>query len=353
MSVSQPIRLTELASCAGCAAKIGADILAQVVGPLRKSNVPPQLLIGLDAIDDAAVYRVNEQQAIISTADFFPPVVDDPYTFGTIAATNAMSDVYAMGGQVLMAINLVAWPENLDTSILSEVLRGGMEAVEKAGGVIAGGHSISDDEPKYGLAVTGIVHPDHILTKGGAKAGDVLVLSKPLGTGLMTTAQKQGRVHEEDMAAAVQSMTRLNRRASEILVQAGQGVHAATDITGFGILGHAWEMAAQSLTSMRFDYEALPLLPRIRHYAELGCIPGGTGRNKRSLQDHVHFGDHLGNIDQAILYDPQTSGGLFAAIDPNLWPALSEQKDVTFWRIGEVTEQVSNQDLIVLGVDVS
>jgi len=351
MSVSQPVRLTELASCAGCAAKIGADILAQVVSPLRQSIVPPQLLIGLDAIDDAAVYRVNEQQAIISTADFFPPVVDDPFTFGAIAATNALSDVYAMGGQVLMAINLVAWPENLDTGILSEVLSGGMKIVEQAGGVIAGGHSISDDEPKYGLAVTGMVHPDHILTKGGAKPGDVLVLSKPLGTGLMTTAQKQGKVREEDMAAAIRSMTRLNRRASEILVQMGPGVHAATDITGFGILGHAWEMAAQSLTSMRFDFEALPLLPNIRHYAELGCIPGGTGRNKRSLQAHVHFGDHLGEIDQAILYDPQTSGGLFAAIDPALWPTLSEQNDVTFWRIGEVTELVGNQDLIVLGVE--
>ncbi len=194
MSVTQPIRLTELASCAGCAAKIGADILAQVVGPLRQSNVPPQLLIGLEAIDDAAVYRVNEQQAIISTADFFPPVVDDPYTYGAIAAANALSDVYAMGGQVLMAINLVAWPENLDTSILSEVLRGGMKIVEQAGGVIAGGHSISDNEPKYGLAVTGMVHPDHILTKGGARPGDILILSKPLGTGLMTTAQKQGKV---------------------------------------------------------------------------------------------------------------------------------------------------------------
>ena len=351
MSVSRPVRLTELASCAGCAAKIGADILAQVVSPLRQSNVPAQLLIGLDAIDDAAVYRVNAQQAIISTADFFPPVVDDPYTFGAIAATNAMSDVYAMGGQVLMAINLVAWPENLDTAILSEVLRGGMEAVEQAGGVIAGGHSISDDEPKYGLAVTGMVHPDHILTKGGAKPGDVLVLSKPLGTGLMTTAQKQGKVREEDMAAAIQSMTRLNRRASEILVQAGAGIHAATDITGFGILGHAWEMAAQSLTSMRFDYNALPLLPNVRHYAELGCVPGGTGRNKRSVQAHVHFGDHLGEIDQAILYDPQTSGGLFAAIDPSLWSELSQQKDVTFWRIGEVTEQVSNPGLIVLEVE--
>src|SRR6266581_6172552 len=331
MSVSQPVRLTELASCAGCAAKIGADILAQVVSPLRQSIVPPQLLIGLDAIDDAAVYRVNEQQAIISTADFFPPVVDDPFTFGAIAATNALSDVYAMGGQVLMAINLVAWPENLDTGILSEVLRGGMKIVEQAGGVIAGGHSISDDEPKYGLAVTGIVHPDHILTKGGARPGDVLVLSKPLGTGIMTTAQKQGKVREEDMAAAVQSMTRLNRRASEILVQAGPGVHAATDITGFGILGHAWEMAAQSLTSMRFDYKALPLLPNIRHYAELGCIPGGTGRNKRSLQAHVHFGDHLGEIDQSILYDPQTLGGPFSSIGSAVVAALFKTEEVNFW----------------------
>jgi selenide,water dikinase len=261
-----------------------------------------------------------------------------------------MSDVYAMGGQVLMAINLVAWPENLDTDILSQVLRGGMEAVERAGGAIAGGHSISDNEPKYGLAVTGIVHPDHILTKGGAKPGDVLVLSKPLGTGLMTTAQKQGRVHEEDMAAAIQSMTRLNRSVSELLVQAGSRVHAATDITGFGILGHAWEMAAQSLTNMRFHYEALPLLPNIRRYAELGCIPGGTARNKRSLQAHVRFGEHIGKIDQAILFDPQTSGGLFAAIDPSLWLELSEQTEVTFWCIGEVTEPVNDLDSIVLDV---
>lgn len=350
MSVSQPIRLTELASCAGCAAKIGADILAQVVSPLRQGFVPTQLLIGLDAIDDAAVYQVNDQQAIISTADFFPPVVDDPYTFGAIAATNAMSDVYAMGGQVLMAINLVAWPENLDTAILSEVLRGGMEAVERAGGAIAGGHSIADEEPKYGLAVTGIVHPDHILKKGGAKPGDVLVLSKPLGTGLMTTAQKQGKVREEDMAAAVQSMTQLNRKASEVLVQARSRVHAATDITGFGILGHAREMAAQSFTSMRFEYESLPLLPHVRHYAELGCVPGGTARNRRSLQGHVRFADHLGETEQAILYDPQTSGGLFAAIDPSLWPELSRRKEVTFWRLGEVTDLVDNPDSITLEV---
>ncbi len=342
MTTNSPMRLTELASCAGCAAKIGADILAEVIRPLRQRNVPAQMLVGLGAIDDAAVYKVNEQQAIISTADFFPPVVDDPYTFGAIAATNALSDVYAMGGQVLMAINLVAWPENLDTHILSEVLRGGMDIVERAGSVIAGGHSISDDEPKYGLAVTGMVHPDAILTKGGAKPGDVLVLSKPLGTGLLTTAQKRDQVSEADMQAAVRSMTTLNRHASELLVQAKSAVHAATDITGFSLLGHAWEMASQSLTSMRFEFDALPLLPNALHYAELGCIPGGTKRNERAVGAHIRFDRNIDALKQALLFDPQTSGGLFAAIEPDLWKTLAQQDEVPFRRIGEVIERVSD-----------
>lgn len=350
MSNEQTVRLTELASCAGCAAKIGADLLAQVLLPLRQRHVPSQILVGLGAIDDAAVYQVNEDQAIISTADFFPPVVDDPYTFGSIAAANALSDVYAMGGQVLMAINLVAWPDTLEASILSEVLRGGMEIVEQAGSAIVGGHSIADSEPKYGLAVTGMVHPKQILTKGGARPGDLLVLSKPLGTGLLTTAQKQGLVQPEDMAAAIRSMTRLNRRASEVLVQAGSAVHAVTDITGFSLLGHAWEMAAQSLSGMHFDYRALPLLPNARQYAEAGCVPGGTGRNARHLRPHVHFADHLDGLDQQILFDPQTSGGLFAAIDPALWPDLEQQEDVSFWRIGEVTARVDDPAQVFLAV---
>jgi selenide,water dikinase len=351
MSTIQNIRLTELASCAGCAAKLGAGTLGEVLRPLRQRNVPEQLLVGLGAIDDAAVYRVNDEQAIISTADFFPPVVDDPFAYGSIAAANALSDVYAMGGQVLMAINLVAWPDNLDTSILSEVLRGGMSIVEQAGSAIAGGHTIIDNEPKYGLAVTGIVHPDRILTKGGAKPGDLLILSKPLGTGALTTAQKRGQVSAEDMEAAIRSMTHLNRRASEALVQAGPGVHAVTDITGFGILGHAWEMAAQSLTNMRFDHTALPLLPNVRHYIEAGCIPGGASRNQAFLHTRIHFAAHLSATDQAIFWDPQTSGGLFAAIDPALWPALARpDADVQFWHIGEVSEQVSDPDSIILEV---
>lgn len=330
---------------------MGPETLAQVLRPLKQHTAPKDLLVGLDAIDDAAVYRVNDQQAIISTADFFPPVVDDPYAFGAIAAANAMSDVYAMGGQVLMAINLVAWPDNLEASILSEILRGGADIVNQAGGVIAGGHSVTDKEPKYGLSVTGTVHPEHILTKGGAQPGDLLILSKPLGTGLITTAHKRDLVAEEDLQAAISSMTTLNKKASQALVQAGKGVHAATDITGFGLLGHAWEVASQSLAGMRITYSALPLLPHVRHYAELGCIPGGTGRNEAYLSPHVHIHEQRDDLDQAILWDPQTSGGLFAAIDPALWPQLASlAPDVTFWRIGEVTGRVQDEAHVSLEV---
>src|SRR5437660_3533245 len=196
---------------------MGPEALAQVLRPLELHTAPPEVLVGLQAIDDAAVYRVNDQQAVISTADFFPPVVDDPYAFGAIAAANALSDVYAMGGQVLMAINLVAWPDTLDHSILSEILRGGADIVAQAGGVIAGGHSVTDKEPKYGLAVTGMVHPQHILTKAGAQPGDLLILSKPLGTGMITTAHKRDKVEVSDLDAAISSMMQLNRKASAAL----------------------------------------------------------------------------------------------------------------------------------------
>jgi selenide,water dikinase len=322
---------------------MGPQALAQVLRPLTLQAAPPALLVGLDAADDAAVYQINEQQAIISTADFFPPVVDDPYTFGAIAAANAMSDVYAMGGQVLMAINLVAWPDNLDYAILSDILRGGTDSVAQAGGVIAGGHTVTDREPKYGLAVTGMVHPGHIMTKGGAKPGDMLILSKPLGTGLITTALKREQVAAEDLEAAVQSMTRLNREASMALQRFGPGVHAVTDITGFGLLGHAWEMASQSHVGMRFTFDALPLLPQVPHYAEMGTIPGGTFRNEEYLEPRVRLGQRLGDGERAVLYDPQTSGGLFAAIDPALWSEIEASgQQTSFWRIGEVTARVEH-----------
>ena len=328
---------------------MGPEALAQVLRPLTHHTAPPALLVGLSAADDAAVYKVNDQQAVISTTDFFPPVVDDPYVFGAIAAANALSDVYAMGGQVLMAINLVAWPDNLDYSILSEIMRGGGDIVAQAGAVIAGGHTVTDKEPKYGLAVTGIVHPDHIFTKGGAQPGDILILGKPLGTGLITTAHKREVVTEDDLQAAVQSMTRLNRAASEALKR--DGVHAVTDITGFGLLGHAWEMASQSNTGMRFDFSALPLLPNVFHYAEMGCVTGGAQRNETYLAPHARIAENIDGIRREILWDPQTSGGLFAAIDPALWPELAAlAPEVPFWRIGEVTNQAADGKQVLLEV---
>src|SRR2546421_1783641 len=330
---------------------MGPGALAQVLRPLTIQAVPAELLVGINAADDAAVYRVNDTQAIISTADFFPPVVDDPYVFGAIAAANALSDVYAMGGQVLMAINLVAWPDNLDYAILREILRAGADIVEQAGGVVAGGHTVTDKEPKYGLAVTGMVHPQHILTKDGAKPGDLLVLSKPLGTGLITTAHKREEVAENDLDAAIVSMMQLNRKASQALLEAGAGVHAVTDITGFGLLGHAWEMAAQSLVGMRFQFDVLPLLPGARRYAELGHITGGAYRNATYLMPHVHIAERLDKVDRELLWDPQTSGGLFAAIDPAVWPALAAlAPEVRFWRIGEVTERVQDETMVWLEV---
>lgn len=331
---------------------MGPGALAQVLRPLTQHNTPPDLLVGLQAVDDAAVYRMNAQQAVISTADFFPPVVDDPYAFGAIAAANALSDVYAMGGQVMMAINLVAWPANLEPEMLSEILRGGGDIVAQAGGIIAGGHTVTDKEPKYGLSVTGVVHPDHILTKGGAQPGDLLILSKPLGTGLITTAHKRDLVEEEDLQAAINSMTRLNRQASELLVQAGKRVHAVTDITGFGLLGHTWEMALQSHAGMRMQHAALPVLPNVRHYAELGCVPGGAQRNEEYLEAHVRINRHIDALDREILWDPQTSGGLFAAIDASLWPEIATHApEVPFWCIGEVTERVQDEADVLLEIN--
>src|SRR5205085_5575349 len=210
------------------------------------------------------------------------------------------SDVYAMGGQVLMAINLVAWPDDLDYAILSEILQGGADIVAQAGGVIAGGHTVTDKEPKYGLAVTGMVHPQRILTKGGAQPGDLLILSKPLGTGLITTAHKRDKVEASDLDAAIASMMQLNRKANAVLTR--PGVHAVTDITGFGLLGHAWEMASQSLIGMRIAYDALPLLPHARHYAELGCIPGGSNRNEAYFKPHVRIDERIDDIDREILW---------------------------------------------------
>jgi selenide,water dikinase len=322
---------------------MGPTALAHVLRPLTDEAVEhnhPDLLVGLASIDDAAVYRLNSEQAVVSTADFFPPVVDDPYSFGAIAAANAMSDVYAMGGEVLFALNLVAFPDDLDPAILTEILRGGRDKVAEAGGVIAGGHTVTDKEPKYGLSVTGVVHPEHILTKGNAKIGDVLILTKPLGTGVITTAHKREKVDAADLQAAIASMSRLNREASRLLRV--PEAHAVTDVTGFGLLGHAWEMSLQSEGGLRFAWESLPWLAGARRYAEMGCVPGGTGRNQEFLDEQVRLAAGLGELERSLLFDPQTSGGLLAAIAPDAWPALRQRfadAGVSCWQIGEVTAE--------------
>ena len=321
---------------------MGPEALAHVLRPLTGAlGAPPaDLLVGLAAPDDAAVYRVNDEQAVVATADFFPPVVDDPYTFGAVAAANALSDIYAMGGEPLFCLNLVAWPTDLEPEILTEILRGGLETVRAAGAVVAGGHSVTDAEPKYGLAAIGLVHPAHIFTKGGARPGDVLLLTKSLGTGVITTAHKQEQVAPEDLAAAVASMTTLNRDAARALHTLGAQLHACTDVTGFGLLGHAWEMAAQSGVGMRFSRAALPWLPGARAYTAAGFTPGGTERNRRYLEPHVQFGPLVDATDRLLLLDPQTSGGLLAAVAPEAYDAAVEAlraAGVPCHRIGEVT----------------
>jgi selenide,water dikinase len=269
------------------------------------------VLVGLSEPDDAAVYQFDSTRAIISTTDFFPPVVDDPYDFGAIAAANALSDVYAMGGRPLMAINLVAYPDDLDTGILSEILRGGAEKVKEAGAVIAGGHSITDAEPKYGLSVTGEVETGKIIRKSGAQVGDVLILSKRLGTGVITTALKQGIAKPDHVREAVRSMSRLNCVASE-LAQRRQ-VHAMTDITGFGLIGHGLEMAKLSGVDFKLNMNSISLLPGTVEHAREGVFPGGMGRNREYYSEWLETDRTLADHEYGLLFDPQTSGGLLMA----------------------------------------
>ena len=283
--------------------------------PLRDIFDPqqfPDLLVGLAAADDAAVYRLSEDQAIVTTTDFFPPVVDDPYDFGAIAAANALSDIYAMGSKPLYAINLVAYPDGLDLNFLREILRGGAEKVAEAGAVIAGGHSVIDKEPKYGLTVTGLVAPDRILTKGGSRPGDLLLLTKPLGTGVVTTALKWQNASKEHVAAAVTSMKQLNARAAEVAVQLG--VKSMTDITGFGLLGHAHEMAHMAEVNLRIRISALPWLDGALDYGAAGAFPGGMSNNQDYFAPWVVFEGDVSRLTQDMLWTPETSGGLLVAV---------------------------------------
>ena len=295
--------------------------------------------MGLEVSDDAAVYQINDQVAVIQTLDFFPPVVDDPYDFGAIAAANGMSDVYAMGGEVVLALNICAFPVDLPLEVIAEILRGGAEKVAEAGGVIAGGHTLNDHEPKYGLSVMGLVHPDRVLTKAGARPGDVLVLTKPLGVGIITTALKGQAADPAHVAAAVESMKRLNRQAARVIQQVG--VHACTDVTGFALLGHAYEMAEKSGVQLRFHLERLPFLAGALQYAEQQLFPGGTSNNQRAYEHAVRFGPGISEEMQLLLYTPETSGGLLVAVPPERLDTLTglfADAGHPCWVVGDVVE---------------
>ena len=308
--------------------------------PLQDKFQPsafPNLIVGLGEPDDAAVFRLSAEQAVIQTVDFFPPVVDDPYYFGAIAAANALSDIYAMGGEVLFALNLCAFPEDLPGEIISEILRGGADKVAEAGAAIAGGHSVRDKEPKYGLSVTGMVHPEHILTKGGGRPGDTLVLTKPLGVGVITTALKREQADMADVDAAIQSMTRLNRTAAKIARELG--AVSATDITGFGLLGHALEMAKASQAQFVFEWDALPFLPGALRYGESWTFPGGAEANQKTAEPHTQFVAKLADWQRMMLFDPETSGGLLVPLPTaaaKLFVAQMADSGESAWIVGEV-----------------
>jgi selenide,water dikinase len=306
---------------------------------MRDQKAPPELLVGLQVADDAAVYLVARDTAIVETLDFFPPIVDDAYASGAIGAANAMSDVYAMGGEVLFALNIAAWPEDAPLTQLEHVFQGAIDKVAEAGGVIAGGHTVIDREPKFGLAVTGRVHPERILLKSRLRAGDTLWLTKPIGTGVLTTAHKNGRLDAADLASAIASMVALNRGAGLAAVDAE--LHAATDITGFGLAGHAHEMAEQSKVGVRIRAGLVSLLPGALRHAESGISFGGLERNRSYFDDgkKVRF-DGVDDALRTLLLDPQTSGGLLVGVPPahaEAWQRACSTRGVPTFQIGEVS----------------
>ncbi|MFY9883452.1 MAG: selenide, water dikinase SelD [Candidatus Cybelea sp.] len=313
------IRLTELSSCAGCAAKLGAAELQRVMERVTPAT-NERVLVGYGSSDDAGVFLLNGDSALVSTVDFFTPIVDDPFDFGRIAATNALSDVYAMGGRPLFALNIVAFPEDLDLDILTQILEGGTSVARAAGIAVIGGHTIKDAEPKYGMAVTGIVDPKRIVTNAGARPGDVLVLTKPLGTGILTTALKRGAISPRDLDEAVRAMTVLNDNAAQAMLAAQ--AHAATDITGFGLLGHGGGMARASGVRFVIDAYAVPFMERVLELIDAGVAPGGTRHNAETHASFTQFANSVPDAVRVGLSDAQTSGGLLISIARERLPML-------------------------------
>ena len=348
MENNDNVKLTKLAKCAGCGAKVGAGVLAGLLADI-KVRTDPNLLVGFDKSDDASVYKISGELAIVQTVDFFPPIADDPYTFGQIAAANAMSDIYAMGGEPKLALNVMAVPADMDRDTVHAILRGGYEKVYEAGALITGGHSILDDEPKYGMAVTGFVHPDKIITNSGAKPGDELIFTKPLGSGIMTTAAKAGMASEEGLKYVLSVMTTLNRAARDIMVK--YRVHACTDVTGFGLMGHLLEMTQGSGTGAVIDVRGIALVEESLRLAEMGILPEGMYRNRSFAESSVDGGE-VSLAVQDMLYDPQTSGGLLMAVDPADADALFEELEPSVpraQRIGRIEEYSGGARIRLVG----
>ncbi len=322
---------------------MNAETLAQVLRPLHDIFSPqdyPDLLVGLNSPDDAAVWKIDDSRALVLTTDFFTPVVDSAYDYGAIAAANSLSDVYAMGGMPFMALNIAALPPQLDTAILADILRGAAEKAREAGVVIAGGHTVQDKEPKIGLVVVGFVDPQKMLTKGGANPGDRLVLTKPLGFGVTTTALKRELATDEDIAEVVGWMKRLNRDASQLALK--HNLKAATDITGYSLLGHGLEMAQASEAGFRLSYKAIPFVSCAQKYALQWTFPGGASDNKAYFESLVHFDPSINEMNQMLLFDPQTSGGLLLAVPPDQiesFFAEAQKINQPAWIIGEVISE--------------
>jgi len=299
----------------------------------------PNLLVGLEDSDDAAVWRLDEDRALVVTTDFFTPVVDDPYDYGSIAVANALSDVYAMGATPFLGLNVAALPPNLPIEISAEIMRGGAEKAKEAGVALAGGHTIQDQEPKYGIVALGFVHPAKIITKQGARPGDRLIMTKPIGFGTITTALKQGVVQDEDISDAIRWMKRLNKTASELATLFE--IRGGTDITGFSLLGHAIEIAEASSVRLRFKFKDIPILPGAWRYAEQFIFPGGSSDNRLYFGSRVTFDPEINEISEMLLFDAQTSGGLLLAVPPNKLEAIqneAERRDQPIWNVGEVLE---------------
>jgi selenide, water dikinase len=329
----QTKKLTAQVKAGGCASKLSPKLLDRVLRSVpRWPN--ERVLVGFDTADDAGVYQLTPDCALVQTVDFFTPVVDDPYTFGAIAATNALSDVYAMGGRPISALSILTWPPKGDESDLIEILKGGAEKMREAECSILGGHSVADDEPKFGYAVTGTIHPDRVKPNAGARPGDALMFTKRIGTGVITTALKRGIAREEDIAAAIESMTTLNRAACEEMLR--YDVHGCTDVTGFGLMGHAREMALASNVTLEIDVSQIQFLPGALDYARAGAVPGGLRNNRDFAECVVEVARELSPEVEDLLYDPQTAGGLLFTL-----PESDAARITGGWRIGRVIERAT------------